>query len=346
MYETGGHETRDQETASRDEQRIAQLLKLVGRRPPLPAETRAEWARVFAAELAPVIERRRRRRKILRDTLALCASVTLFYLVFASPLQRYWEQDVPIGHITKVLGEGWRYETANRMIRLTPDDPLVPGIGVVTESGSLVALTLQQTQIRLNRNTEVKIYSGEIRLLKGQLYVDSGAVAAGRQGILVSTPLARIRDIGTQFTVSYDADGVAATVREGALLVAIEEGEFRANAHPDYAQRVQVSRDNDVVMTRTDKQGEEWDWSIPLAESFVLEGRSALEFLQWVSRETGVNLVFADAAARRNAKQTILHGDISAFAPGQAVDIVLATTSLSAQRPDKHTLKIFLAANR
>jgi hypothetical protein len=56
----------------------------------------------------------------------------------------------------------------------------------------------------------------------------------------------------------------------------------------------------------------------------VIEGRSLDEFLAWVGRETGRQVVYTSADAAREAEQTTLRGSVSGLAPEAAVAAVFA----------------------
>lgn len=333
----------EQTNPNGEEESIAKILRLVGRRTDMPDSTRETWSRVFGAELEQVIARRRQRRRIVVGAFGMCASLLIFYLFFGQALQQQWIEDTAIAYVSKTVGETVGTDASGRNVDLKPGGELLASTALRTSANGLLALELGETSIRLNENTGVRLFQRRVQLLKGQLYVDSNTTLLSEEdAITITTPFATVRDIGTQFTVSYDAGGVTTAVREGAIIVAVEEGEYRANAHRDYAQKISVSRDSEVEVTKTGKRGDEWDWSMRLAESFTIEGRSAYDFLNWAARETGLNLVFDNDQVRQNAQTTILHGDISSFTPDQAIDIVLATTRLSAKRPDKNTLYIWL----
>ena len=56
-----------------------------------------------------------------------------------------------------------------------------------------------------------------------------------------------------------------------------------------------------------------------------LQGRTAREFLDWVARERGWTLVFADAEVARSAEEIVLGGTVEALTLDQALDAVLPT---------------------
>ena len=333
----------DQVGPDNEEDSIAKILRLVGPRSNMPEATKVAWSRVFGDELSQVIDKRRSRRRVVSGVIGLCASLTMLYLFFGATLQQQWLAHEALAKVTKFIGEPKGVDEKGKRISLAVGQEVFSDTTLQTSERTLLAFNLGEIQVRLNENTQVRIYPHKLQLLKGQLYIDTATL--GKQGsssILVSTPLATIRDIGTQFRVTYDATGVTTAVREGAIMVAVEEGEYRADAQAEHAQQINISKDSKVEITKSDKRGESWDWNMQLAESFSIEGRTAYEFLHWAARETGLRLIFDDDQTTHNAKKTVLHGDVSLFTPEQAIDVVLATTRLSAKRPNTHTLYISL----
>ena len=65
-----------------------------------------------------------------------------------------------------------------------------------------------------------------------------------------------------------------------------------------------------------------------LAPEFEIEGQPLAGFLDWVARETGRHIQFADTGVRDTALRTRLHGSIRGLAPLEALGRVLSTTSL------------------
>ena len=64
--------------------------------------------------------------------------------------------------------------------------------------------------------------------------------------------------------------------------------------------------------------------------------------LDWVARETGKEVRFAEPALVRKANTTILHGDIGDLAPLDALALMLATTDLEHAILDDGTILIRL----
>ncbi|HEY5810959.1 MAG TPA: hypothetical protein VIT67_23510, partial [Povalibacter sp.] len=67
-------------------------------------------------------------------------------------------------------------------------------------------------------------------------------------------------------------------------------------------------------------------WATNIAPVFDIERQPLSEFLEWVARETGKQLVYATPEVRARAEQLILRGSVSNLPPEQAFAAVLATT--------------------
>ena len=74
--------------------------------------------------------------------------------------------------------------------------------------------------------------------------------------------------------------------------------------------------------------GEYWRWAEVLAPAPDIEGRPASVLLDWVARETGKSLHYADLVVKQRAASVRLHGNIRHLAPLDALDVMLATTDL------------------
>lgn len=95
-----------------------------------------------------------------------------------------------------------------------------------TSTGQRQAFTLSDgTQLWLNSASAAQLAFSEhervIELLEGEIWLQSGAdnSTSAQRDLLVSTPLARLRALGTQFSVWLDGDVVDLSVYEGAVRI-------------------------------------------------------------------------------------------------------------------------------
>lgn len=75
-----------------------------------------------------------------------------------------------------------------------------------------------------------------------------------------------------------------------------------------------------------------WDWTQSVAPAFELEGRSASDLLDWVSRETGLWVSFSSPEVEAAARKAVLHGSLAGVSPAEAPDLVLPGCGLEAAR--------------
>jgi hypothetical protein len=83
-----------------------------------------------------------------------------------------------------------------------------------------------------------------------------------------------------------------------------------------------------IVRTEEEGTGGGWTWAEAIAPMMEIEGRSLLEFLEWVVRERGVRLRFADADVTGRAPTIVLRGSIAGMTLQQATASVLATCGM------------------
>ena len=304
-----------------DDQQMEQLFQLIGNRPALPEEYQKNWSSSFRNELQKVIAKRRQKRTV---AAGLCAALVFgLFLSYFFPWQT--NQQTGIAQLSAFTGEmrlnGETVTTHQAAIAIEP------GSRIETATASFARLTYQQADIRIADNTTLFLLEDKISLTSGEIYIDSQV--KNDTAMLVISKGVQIRDIGTQFLVSTTADGVISRVREGAIAVKIADIEHIAAASL-FARQIEIPANGPVTISDIPAFGADWEWIMNQSPEFQLEGSTALEFLEWISGESGRPLVFASQLARDSAEKTILHGDISGIHPEMAVDLVLAATQLTA----------------
>jgi len=304
----------DMRNAERDDS-VARLMTLAGLRPVIPAElearvyadTRKIWRRTLPAY---------RRKKWIRP-LAIAASL----LMVATFSLRFGHLKAPrLGTIARVstdLGTVVRGIRVGRRVR----------VGDILQTGDDHMLNIAMangTSLRLATNTTLRMDSKRsFTLLAGEIYADSGDSQKPDKGIEVRTKLGVITDVGTQFMVSYANTALSVAVREGRIDVNGGQDTYSALA----GQRLIMQASGDVINDRIGAMDSAWDWTLKVASAFDMENKNLLQFLEWVSRETGKKLVFASDAVRQAATETILHGSISDLTPTEAAASVLASNA-------------------
>jgi ferric-dicitrate binding protein FerR (iron transport regulator) len=319
-----------------EEQDIARLLKAAGKREELPAHLKMSWEASFREQLAPVIHRRKWRRR--KQVLALCASLAFVALASVLALQSPTRPDLDI-RVGRTLGGALVAAPASTALPARNGQALEVGSVLTTPAGAHLSVHFQGYDLRLNSHTRIRVEIDGVHLLAGEIYVTNDSGSKSGESISVHTPYATVRDIGTQFTVALVGEDVISTVRRGSIVVDTGVAEHTAVADSN-PRRVVVNPQRELRVSSV--SAEQWSWIYALAPSFELDGSSAYEFLLWSVAETGRELVFASDGAETYARITRLHGTIPELDPEQHLAPVLASTHLQAKFHAENTLLVEL----
>ncbi len=305
-----------------DDKRIEALIRSAGRRPTIPAadldalrETAdLHWQRLVAAE--------RRRKRRAQTAYALAASLAVA-LIGAG----WWlDRDAPAGAAPErvVVATTDSGEALPSGTRLDVDAP----VAVRTAGGS---------SVRLDRGTSLRLVSRtRLELDRGAVYVDSGPSSAEGTALEIRTPSGVVREIGTQYEVRILAEAVIVRVREGRVALDRQgPTEFAGRG-----ESLTIRHDGTVERGTVSPSGPEWSWVLDLAPAFALEGRTLDLYLDWIARETGWRVSYADEALARSARTIQLHGTIQGLRPDESLDVVLPGARLD-HRVEGDTVWIF-----
>jgi ferric-dicitrate binding protein FerR (iron transport regulator) len=291
------------ETNGNSDDAIAALVRLAGRRPPVPEDAARRVREAVHDEWMQTISRRRRTRWIGSAAAVAAAVVTVVVLRMmpSTPLPAPQRVVVAGGQTNgAVIFANDAYEVAN---------------------GSTASLVWGNATLRLDGGTRIRIASlTELSLERGAVYVDSKY-----SGVLIRTPIGSVRDIGTQFEVRLAADRMRVRVREGR--VALQHGGATHSA----VAGIELDADarGGVTQHSIAKNGAEWDWVLRAAPPIHLDGRTLAEVVASVTRDQGVKPVWSDAAARSAASMR-LHGDVP-LTPAEALDTALVASGLTSR---------------
>lgn len=238
--------------------------------------------------------------------------------------------EVVVGDTARLRGP----EGAVPAKRIEEADTVFEGASIATGTAGGVALRLLDGgSLRLGSSTDVRwLGRDDVELLRGVLYLDGGLGGTGRLG--VHTEIGVIRERGTQFEVRILDREVRVRVREGAVLVERDEPVVASAG-----LELRIGRDGDVSRRPISASDESWSWVLDLAPSFHLAGRSLGDFLGWVERETGKEVVFSAPEDSDRLSAIVLYGTVDGLRPDEALDAVLPTCGLSAVDGD-HAIRI------
>jgi len=200
--------------------------------------------------------------------------------------------------------------------------------GDIIETGADSAIAIGWStagSLRMSAGSEVTLVSNEgIRLTSGEIYYDSRSFnSSDTTPIEVETEFGTIHHVGTQFLASVDSAGARISVREGQVTfenetksVVINSGE---SAHIDRALFATTS-----PITPND---DAWAWAPLIAPDWNVDGRSTMEIIHWLARETGLAVEFESEVASRYATTDRIRG-IGEIEPIRAMSIIPVATEL------------------
>ncbi len=321
---------------------VPRVIRAAGERPTLSAEALARIHDNVHAQWHQQTQPARRQRRW--GALAAAASVlAISAAVLLRPAAPPAIPGLTLAHVERALGRPMaRGDVADPWTPVQEMTAIAQGQTLRTGANDRIALrTTPGMSLRLDNMTELTLLApGQVQLHQGRIYVDSqpaatGAINANAQthatgALEVLTPLGRATDIGTQFLVGYQASPAQS---EATMWVLVREGLVQVQTHPARATAAAgeqlLVRNNGVLEPSALQSGDtRWAWIESVSPHFNTHGRSAYEFLRWVSRERGMALRFASPRIEQQARQRILSGDIGPMPPSQALVHVLASTEL------------------
>jgi ferric-dicitrate binding protein FerR (iron transport regulator) len=313
----------DRRTSEGEE--IARLLRLAGPRPPVPGDTVGRVRSIVHAHWRAAVKADRRRRNVLWLAVSLATAAAL---VVAVGLARWRSPDrtagteTPVATLTRTEGP---VHLGNGRL-LGAGEGLPAGAEVETGAGGRAALVLQEgVAVRLDAGSRLRLISTSvIGLTRGAVYLDSGGKSESAGSVQVRTDMGWVEDVGTQLEVRLLDGALQVSVRRGSAALHREGRSHLARA----GVRLVAGAGDSVERQAVALQGPEWDWVLAIAPPFELEGRTLGEFLDWVSRETGREIKFADPAIAAEAPAIILHGTVEGLSPADAPAAVLPTCGL------------------
>ena len=331
--------TRRDEHGPADDDLLPRLFRALGPAPTLPVDMKRAWESAFGNELMLQIAARRRRRNRFAMGCAGIVALVGFtgYLLPERPepsnvVAEVARVDMVTGHAESASADATR--------RVGIGDELGPGQTVRTGPDTSLALRYRGAEIRLNSNTVVELLPNHLRLLNGDIYVDAGAAPRHAPAISIKTSRGVFAHLGTQFQVSVAVDEVRAAVREGAITFT-GDGELRTVTAEHGATELVVGVAG-IATRRIDPVGERWAWTIEAAAGYIVDGRTADEFLAWAARQTGTELRYTDDAARDHAKHVIVQGAPRPLSVAQGLEMLDATTGLDLDESDPLLLQVTL----
>ncbi|MET0658649.1 MAG: FecR family protein [Steroidobacteraceae bacterium] len=313
----------DDKIASEDEA-IESLLGALGPRADVPAETMEQVRHTVHAEWRALVGARRRRRRLFAYGLAASGliAVMVTFALFMTIGNRG-----PVATVARVIGTlEASDEVGGAWRRLSVGESIKAGQVLRTSVDGRAALTQSAgIHVRLDASSLIEFDSArKLSLSAGAVYVDADPAVTAKTSFAVETLLGSVSHVGTQFEVRSRGRMLEINVREGSVRLRSATGENFAHA----GEQLRVT-DSSIERRALSLQDPAWQWALQVAPEYAIDGVSLAEFLRWVSRETGRELVYMSPQAADAARTLVLHGSIGALPPDVAMQAVLSTTRLA-----------------
>jgi len=185
--------------------------------------------------------------------------------------------------------------------------------------------------LRLAPGARIEVLGKDvIRLDSGELYVDIPPGTHAASSFVARTPAGDFRHVGTQFALAITGDGTRLRVREGVVHWVAADGQSAVKA----GSEVQIARDGKATHRAIEPSHAAWNWTSAITPDFDVDDRPLQEFLAWVARESGRELVLADDVTRKQVATIKMHGSVNGLTPMQALSAVMAATPLRFDLPE------------
>jgi ferric-dicitrate binding protein FerR (iron transport regulator) len=305
-----------------DDTEIEALLREVGAGNQIPFAAAEEVRRAVHQEWLTVVAQRKRRRRIA--TFGIAASFALMMAVASWVLR----SSVPSSELQTVVAyvDGaaqFQPSAQGSMERLSVGNALPVGGVLLTDGSTRVALEYgTAVSMRVDRASKIERVGGNrFRLSAGAVYIDADPKADEHE-LIVETPAGDVRHLGTQYQVRQSNGLIEIGIREGRVEITKPDRSALASA----GELLRINAEGEIDRQAISAQDPQWDWAEQTTPPFSIDDRTLAEFLEWVGRETGRQVIYASPEAQTIAQTLKLRGSIEGLDPDTALSAVLSTT--------------------
>src|SRR6185312_7405051 len=313
-----------------EESGVARVLKAAGGRAAPADDMKAAVRAAVHAEWRASVAKRGHKRVWLALAASIAVAAAAVWLsrpYFTAPGEVVADVSRAIGDVESSTGSWSRHSV------VLEDSAVHAGETLMTGAQGLLALRLPDgVSLRLDHDTRIEVVdAGHVDLLSGAVYVDAGTTPSASRSLRVSTPAGVVWHVGTQYEARIVNGATRIRVREGRVDVMPEQGTTQS-AH--VGEQLLVSASGNIERGSISPSDAEWQWAAKAAPSFEIDGRPVHEFLIWVGREVGREIVFLTPECKAEAERAVLSGSVDGLAPAEALAAVLPTTSLHSEQRD------------
>ncbi|MDH3614518.1 MAG: FecR family protein [Gammaproteobacteria bacterium] len=295
----------------RTNEAVEELLEHAAPRPAPPSDDEEIVRDAVYAQWQTVTGRRRTRRRMTQ--FAIAATVLLAVAVSFNALQVSDVEPLQVATIGKSHGSIYLLGEQSELHEMTDLTAISAGQVIVTGDAAGIGLEWGNGgSLRIDENTRIEFRSADsVYLQSGRIYFDSqpsqSVAAITGSGFEITTDHGSVKHVGTQYMTLADADRLTVSVREGRVAV---DGVYVAEAVALEGQQLTVSGGARPTVVNFSGHGEAWNWVEATAPAADVDGRTVDEFLQWVGRETGLQVAYESPAAEEKAREGVLFGNV------------------------------------
>jgi hypothetical protein len=289
------------------------LLEHALPRPTPPSKDEQEVRAAVQAEWQAITSKRRARTRLTR--FAIAASVLLALTATFTLLRDAGIAPVQVATINKSHGS-ILLGNQSQLHDLSDFSAITVGQSIVTDKDAGIGLEWGGGgSLRIDANTRVEFISAEaIYLRSGRIYFDStpsdliASISSGSKEtkFRIETDHGTVTHVGTQYMTFTSRGELTVSVREGRVSMS-------SSYHDEMVlegQQLKVEGSRRASVANFPRHGAAWDWVEQTSPIADVDGRSVDEFLGWVGRETGLQIVYESPEAEQKANSGILRGKV------------------------------------
>ena len=318
--------------AMRQDDLVEALLQRATPRPAPPSEDEKMIRQAVLAEWQSVTDTRRSRRSLAR--LSIAATVLLAVTVSFNLMRIDGVAPVQVATISKSFGAIYVLGEQSTLHRLADTSVVLSGQTIKTDRDSGIGLAWGNGgSLRIAADSVIEfVAANKVYLHSGRIYFDSmpsdlsAAISGGSNSaeLSIETDHGAITHLGTQYMTYTSSDRLEVSVREGEVAIDGKYYDVKALA----GQQLSISGSARATVLNIDRYGSAWRWVEETSPLVNMDGRSVDDFLNWVSRETGLKVEYPDSATKRAAQATVLKGNVN-LKPSEQLDFWLQGQDLS-----------------
>lgn len=324
MSTTGDREVNS--GATRHADAVEALLERASPRLSPPGKDEQMIREAVLAEWQEVTGKRRRRGRVTR--FAVAATVLLGVAVSFNLMRTQGIAPAQVAAINKSHGSIYVLGEQATMHRLPEMAVVTVGQTIKTDHDSGIGLAWGSGgSMRIAADTVIEfVAADEVYLHSGRIYFDStpsqliAAISGGSSPakLRIHTDHGTVTHLGTQYMTYTASDVLEVSVREGEVMIDGKYHDEKALA----GQLLSIAGSSRATVLNIDRHGAAWSWIEETSPLVNTDGRSVDEFLNWVSRETGLQVIYPDETTRQTAMNTVLKGNVN-LKPSEALDFWL-----------------------